>query len=105
MVKTFFIVTKISKFWLILSKFMRRIRFYHFLKILPGIRQYKSSSHILVVNRKTAKFLATEIFHLFGYRKKIYKEGQWLFIKRDRKVTSLGETPSFSSLSISFIRF
>lgn len=85
----FFIVTKISKFWLILSKFMRRIQFHHFLRLLPGIRQYGTNRHVLVVNRRTARFLATEIFHLFGYRKKIYKEGQWLFVKRDRKITSL----------------
>ncbi len=85
----FFVVTKISKFWLLLSKFLRHIQFYHFLKLLPGIRQYRPNRHVLVVNRKTAKFLATDIFHLFGYRKKIYKEGQWLFIKRDRKVTQL----------------
>ena len=85
----FFIVNKISKFWLGLSKFLRRFQFYHLLKLLPGIRQYKSNKNVLVVNRSTARFLATELFHLFGYRKKIYKEGQWLFVKRDRKVTSL----------------
>lgn len=85
----FFIVTKISKFWLELSKFLRRIHFYYFLRLLPGIRQYSSDKNVLIVNHKTAKFLATEIFHLVGYRKKIIKNGQWLFIKRDKKIKPL----------------
>jgi predicted deacylase len=85
----FFVVTHISKFWLVLSKSLRRIHFYKVLRLLPGIRKYKSHKHILEVNPKTAKFLATEIFHLFGYRKKIDREDHWLFIKRDRKVTPL----------------
>jgi predicted deacylase len=85
----FFVVTHISKFWLVLSKWLRRVHFHNVLRLLPGIRRHKSNKYILEVDPKTARFLATEIFHLFGYRKKIDKDDHWLFIKRDRKVAPL----------------
>jgi len=83
----FFIVTKISDFWLGISKILRKLNFYYFLRLLPGIRQYKHDKNILIVNKKTAKNLfGTELFHLLGYRKKISKKGSWLFFKRDKKI-------------------
>ena len=82
----FFVVTKISEFWLAISKFLRGVNFYYFLRLLPGIRQYKHDKNILIVNQKTANLLAIELFHLFGYRKKVSKNGQWLFFKRDKKI-------------------
>jgi hypothetical protein len=60
---------------------------HHILKLLPGVTSQKKKPHTLIVNPKTAKFLATEIFHLFGYRKKVVKKGKLYFIKRDRKVS------------------
>jgi len=41
------------------------------------------------VNPKIARFLAKDLFHLFGYRQQIYKDDQWHFIKRDRRITEL----------------
>ena len=83
----YFIITKISMFWLVVSKFLRRIHSHHFLRLLPGISRYKKRRYQLLVNRKTARFLATEVFHLFGYRKKVFKNDQWVFTKRDRRKT------------------
>lgn len=85
----FFIVTKISIFWLILSKYFRKLHLHNLLRVLPGINQDKNNKHTLIVNHKTVKFLATEIFHLFGYRKKVLKNDKWIMSKRDRKTTSL----------------
>ena len=85
----FFIVTKISKFWLLLSTYFRKMRMHHVLRALPGIKQDKNDKYTLIVNHKTAKFLATEIFHLFGYRKKEIKNEKWILTKRDREITSL----------------
>ena len=82
----FFIISKISRFWLSLSRFCRKIQFHHVLKLLPGVRGVRKAPYGLEVNPKTAAFLATEIFHLFGYRKKVLKKGRYYFIKRDRKV-------------------
>ncbi len=83
----FFIITKISKFWLSLSALARKLKLHHLLRVLPGIRQDVTDRHTLIVNLKTAKFLATEIFHLFGYRKQVIKDRKLHFTKRDRKVS------------------
>ncbi len=83
----YFIISKISKFWLNASRLLRKMHFHHILKLLPGVSYTKRKPHTLIVNPKTAKFLATEIFHLFGYRKKIVKKDKLYFIKRDRKVS------------------
>ncbi len=82
----FFIISRISKFWLYTSRIVRKLHFHQFLKLLPGVSSKKSKPYILIVNPKTAKFLAVEIFHLFGYRKKVKKDHKFHFIKRDRKI-------------------
>lgn len=79
----FFIITKISMFWLKLSSSIRKLRLHHVLRMLPGVRKDKLNSNALFVNPKIAAFLTTKIFHLFGYRKKVLKANQWYFIKRD----------------------
>ncbi|AXG68562.1 succinylglutamate desuccinylase [Kordia sp. SMS9] len=79
----FFIITEISTFWLKLSSMFRTLNLHHVLRILPGVQQDKSNANALIVNPKIAAFLATKIFHLFGYRKKVLKSEKWYFIKRD----------------------
>ena len=85
----FFIISKISKKWLLFSGLVRKLKMHHLLRFLPGIKQDTSNKHVLIVNPRTARFLATEIFHLFGYRKKVMKDSKYHFIKRDRKITEL----------------
>lgn len=81
----FFIISKLSVFWLELSKLLRKFKFYSVLTLLPGVRKHKENEYTLMVNPKIAKFLATEIFHLLGYRKKIKKDNLLYFFRRDRK--------------------
>ncbi|WP_397446578.1 succinylglutamate desuccinylase/aspartoacylase family protein [Polaribacter sp. R77954] len=83
----YFIISKISKFWLNASRVLRRLHFHNLLKLLPGVSSIKTKPYTLIVNPKTAQFLATDIFHLFGYRKKVIKNNKLHFIKRDRKIT------------------
>lgn len=82
----FFIIRKISNFWLQVSITGRKLKLHHFLKMLPGIKQDTSNKYTLIVNPKTAQFLTNEIFHLFGYRKKVKKGKKLYFIKRDRDI-------------------
>ena len=82
----FFIITKISNFWLKLSTIVRKLHLHHLLRILPGIKIDRTHAYTLIVNPRTAKFLTTEIFHLFGYRKQVVKDNKLHFIKRDRKI-------------------
>lgn len=83
----FFIISKISKFWLKASRILRKLKFHNLLTLLPGVKADLTNKHALIVNQKTAKFLATDIFHLFGYRKKIIEKDKFYFIKRDSKVS------------------
>ncbi|MEM6719318.1 MAG: succinylglutamate desuccinylase/aspartoacylase family protein [Bacteroidota bacterium] len=79
----FFIITRISTFWLKLSSIFRKLNLHYILRILPGVRKDTANVNALFVNPKIAAFLTTKIFHLFGYRKKVLKADKWYFIKRD----------------------
>ena len=83
----FFIISSISRVWILLSKVMRKLKLHGFLRLLPGVKQDPSNKYTLIVNPNTAKYLATEIFHLFGYRKIISKNNKFYFIRRDREIT------------------
>ncbi len=83
----FFIITKISNIWLQISTVVRKMKLNHLLRMLPGIKIDSVHRHTLIVNPKTAKFLTTQIFHLFGYRKQVIKNNKLHFIKRDRKIS------------------
>tara|TARA_R110001632_G_scaffold178480_4_gene298247 strand:+ start:1061 stop:2230 length:1170 start_codon:yes stop_codon:yes gene_type:complete len=83
----FFIISKVSKFWLFLSRVVRKLGLYQILRLLPGVK--KASHYTLRVNPKTARFLTTKIFHLFGYRKRVKRGERLYFTKRDRKITPM----------------
>lgn len=67
----YFLIRRLRRFWLRLSDWMRRIRMDRVFALLPGIRWDSSTRDALIVNRKVARFLTREIFHLFGYRSKV----------------------------------
>lgn len=83
----FFIVNRISLFWLKTSRMARKLHTHHFLRLLPGIQSDPGNNYTLIVDPKTAKFLTKEIFHLFGYRQQVLKDDKLHFIKRDRRIT------------------
>lgn len=82
----FFILKRVSKFWLGLSIIARKLKFNHFLRLIPGVRQDPENNYTLIVNPSVARFMTRPIFHLFGYRQQIYKDDKLHFIKRDRKI-------------------
>lgn len=83
----FFILQKISKFWLNASIVARKLKINQFLRLVPGVKKDPENNYTLIVNPKVARFMATPIFHLFGYRQQIYKDNKLHFIKRDRKIS------------------
>ncbi len=85
----FFILQKISKFWLKASLITRKLKINNFLRLIPGVEKASENNYTLIVDPKIAKYLAKDIFHLFGYRKQIFKDEKYHFIKRDRKITNL----------------
>lgn len=85
----FFILNKISKFWLGASLTLRKLKINHFLRLIPGVRKDPDNNFTLIVDPHIAKFMTKEVFHLFGYRQQILKDDKLHFIKRDRKLTDL----------------
>ena len=85
----YFILNKVSMFWLKTSLVARKVKINHFLRLIPGVKIDPQHRHGLIVNPKIAKYMAKDIFHLFGYRKQVFKNGKLYFTKRDRRVTPL----------------
>lgn len=79
----FFIVRKVPLWALKLSKVLRKINFERFLLILPGVSRRPEYPDALVVNQKIAFLLATQIFHLLGYRRKKKQGTQLIFSRRE----------------------
>jgi predicted deacylase len=80
----FFVISKFSPFWLSLSAVLRRLRLDAILPILPGVHRDRARPGTLRIDRHVARFYALEIFHLFGYRKKLI-EGDQLVVTRRKE--------------------
>lgn len=81
----YFIIRPISKWVLWLSKYMRHYELERFLLWLPGITMVDGKKHILKVNLKVAKFKSKEVFHMLGYRQKVYSKDSITFIRREKQ--------------------
>ena len=79
----FFLIQNISKFWLWCSKWARQLRLEWLLIMLPGVRRHPEHAHTLCVNRHVARILATQIFHLLGYRRRWQDDANWIFTRRE----------------------
>ena len=79
----FFMIKMVSKFWLNLSKRLRKYHFDYLLLLFPGVRRGKENYYSLEVNTNIARYLSKEIFHLLGYRKKSFQTNRTIYIKRD----------------------
>ncbi len=64
----FFFARPVNRFWLGLSAVLRKSRLSGLAALLPGVRRHPEFSRTLVVDRRVARFLAPQIFHLLGFR-------------------------------------
>ncbi|WGD35826.1 succinylglutamate desuccinylase/aspartoacylase family protein [Olleya sp. YS] len=80
----FFIIKTIQPFFLKLSAVLRHLKIDGVLVLLPGVTWQDKSKEVLKVNLKIAKFLATSIFHLLGYRSKKISDNYLLLYNRER---------------------
>lgn len=78
----FFLVRKVRPFWLRLSALLRRWRMGDRLHWLPGIRRHPSQPGVLVVDRRVARLLAIEFFHLMGYVRESTVTGRYVTMCR-----------------------
>jgi len=77
----FFVGHSVRPFWLTISEHVRRWHLERALAWLPGVEALRGDGRILEVDRRIARFLATDIFHLLGYRK-CRKVGNYLIFSR-----------------------
>ena len=64
----FFFARPVNRFWLRLSAWLRRRGASDFALRLPGVRRHPDHPETLVVDRRIARFLVPQVFHLFGFR-------------------------------------
>lgn len=80
----FFIIRDIPFIYLWLSKILRKLNADVLLTLLPGISWENKNKGILKANLKITRFMAKQIFHLFGFRQQIKSEGVLLLYNRER---------------------
>jgi hypothetical protein len=82
----FFIIRRIPRFFLWLSRVLRSYNFEKVLRLLPGVSMYDDKNHILAVNNNVASVLRNEVFHLFGFRQKVaHSKSVTLYIRREKQ--------------------
>ena len=77
----FFVVRRVSGFWMWLSAVMRRIGAERFVHWLPGVRRAPVGRDSFIVNRRVARWFALELLHLLGFRRH-GRSGQYLVVSR-----------------------
>jgi hypothetical protein len=76
----YFLVRAVHPAWLRLSAALRRLRLERWLHLLPGVRRHPERPGAFVVDRKVARWLALEVFHLLGFRR--HGAGRELVVSR-----------------------
>ncbi len=76
----FFIIRKIPKIFLVLSKWIRNVKLDQLVVLLPGVCWENRNKGHLKVNLKIARFFTKQFFHLMGYRSKV-KDDKFLIAK------------------------
>lgn len=81
----FFIAREIRPVWLRLSVVLRRLHADRVVSRLPGVNPHPTEADAYVVNRRVARWMVTELFHLLGFRRETGLNGETTF--RRRKAT------------------
>ena len=82
----FFIIRKIPKVFLALSKWLRNVKLDHFLVWLPGVNWQNKNREALVINLTVARFFTKQFFHLLGYRS-MKKDSKYLVMKNRERAS------------------
>ncbi len=77
----FFMVREFRPMWLHVSALLRRLGVGRFAHWLPGVRRDPERPGVLVVDRRVARGVALQLFHLLGYRRH-HEEGDVLVVVR-----------------------
>ncbi|TPV34914.1 succinylglutamate desuccinylase/aspartoacylase family protein [Paucihalobacter ruber] len=80
----YYLIRPIPKLALKLSAILRKIKFDNMLVLFPGVSWYDKTKEILLVNTRTAKYMAKQLFHLLGYRSYQLDKNNIKFYNRER---------------------
>ncbi len=80
----FFLARRVAPFWLRVSRWLRRMRVERALGLLPGVRLGDAGGDRVQVDTRVARFLALQLFHLLGYRRR-RRLGRHLVFERRRE--------------------
>jgi predicted deacylase len=83
----FFLVREIQPVWLSVSKALRGLGVEKLLHLLPGVRRHPELSGSFIVDRRYARWLARQLFHLLGFRR-VGRAGRTLIMSRRRDQAS-----------------
>jgi succinylglutamate desuccinylase len=78
----FFVVRDVHPAWLRLSAGLRRLRVSSLARWLPGIHPARRREDALIVDRRVARWLTSDVFHLLGYRRSRVTQGWYVFRRR-----------------------
>lgn len=65
----FFLIREVHPFWLRISAAVRRLRFERWIHCLPGVHRHPERPGCFVVDRRVARWVALELFHLLGFHR------------------------------------
>lgn len=80
----FFLVREVRPIWLRLSAALRRFHLEGYLHWLPGIRRHPDMADAVIIDRKVARLLAVEFFHLLGFSRVGDPSARYLVMRRRR---------------------
>ncbi len=80
----FFVMRTVRPFWLAVSAALRHVKADALAHWLPGVRRDPKRPEVLMVDKRTARWYALEMFHLLGYRRQRL-EGDLLVVSRRRE--------------------
>ncbi len=78
----FFLVRPVHPLWLRVSSLLRRLHLERYLHWLPGVRRHPELPESLVVDRRVARWVALEVFHLLGFRRQGRRRARYLVLSR-----------------------
>lgn len=80
--EAFFLVRPVARFWLWLSKAVRRMGVSRLIQWLPGVRPHPLRARTFLVNPLIARIAVAEVFHLLGAREHPAEQGRRVFALR-----------------------
>ncbi len=77
----FFVVQPVRRIWLEASAVLRRWRLERLLHLMPGVRRHPELAGSFIVDRRFARWLALQLFHLLGFSRRS-EAGRYLVMSR-----------------------